>query len=894
MLLYALLLLAYPREIRERFGDGMRYAFERDRDTARSRGPGAHLAFWAVTLIETPWCGVAERLVARPNPYPTRGLTMSKLLTTDWRDAWRSLCATPLVTILAVLSLALGIGASTAMFSILNSLLLKSLPVSEPQRLVLLDGDSWTNPIWEEIRAHEREIAGGAFAWSTERFDLSSSGETDAVDGIYASGAMFDVLGVPAVRGRMFTTADDVRGGGPDGAVAVISYGLWQRRFSAAPDTIGRQLSIDRVPFTIVGIAPRGFFGPDVGRSADIIVPLTTEALVHGKESSLDGRASWWLNIMLRLQPGQTAAEATDRIRALQPQIRRATLPPQYRAEDQPNYLREPFTLVPAASGRSTLRSRYEQPLTAMMFAVALVLLIACANIANLLMARATARRHELGIRLALGASRPRLARQLLAESLMLALAGAAVGLVFAQWGSRTLVAQLTTGANAVYLNLSLDWRVLGFTIGAAIGTAVLFGVAPALAVSRVAPNEALKEQGRGVAGDGRISFRQALVVLQVALSLMLVVTASLFTSTLYAISTRDIGFDRERVLIAAVTVRRAPDERVDTFERLREAAAGVPGVASAAASFTTPTGRAGWNTRIVVPPGSTLGPRERMSWMNAVSADWFRTYGIHLSAGRDFRRSDGAGAPLVAIVNRSFARRFVQGASPVGQRVSEQGPGGHANTYEIIGIVEDAVYRSLRAQMEPTMYLPLGQWDRPAANIAIGIRSEGAPPLGLTRSVAAAMQRVQPDSALTFYSLADQVRASLTQERILAGLSSFFGGLALLLSSLGLYGVTSHFVNRRRTEIGIRMALGADAGQVVRMVLMRIGALVVLGIALGTAASLWASRFVASLLYGFKPWDPLPFAAAALMLILVAAAAGWLPARRASRINPTILLREG
>jgi putative ABC transport system permease protein len=891
MRLLRLLLLLYPADVRHRFGAGMLYALRRDGEAARAKGPGRQLTFWIVTIADSIRFGIAERFESRPRPQQ-EGSGMSSIFTIDWRDARRSLCATPLVTALAVLSLALGIGANTALFTILNSLLLKPLPVSEPERLVLLDGDSWSNPIWEEIRARQEQVADGGFAWSNERFDLSSSGETDRVDGIYASGRMFEILGISAVRGRTFTPADDARGGGREGAVAVISHGFWQRRFAGADDAIGRTLSINRTPFTIIGVAPRGFFGPEVGRTADLMLPLATEALIRGKESTLDARQSWWLNIMLRLRPGQTLAQGAGQLQAIQGQVRSATMTPNPRAQE--GYLREPFTLVPGASGRSTLRSRYEAPLSAMMFVVGLVLFIACANIANLLMARATARRHELGIRLALGASRPRLARQLLAESLMLAIAGAALGLAFAQWGSRTLVAQLTTVSSSVYLDLAFDWRVLGFTMAAAAATVVLFGVAPALAITRVAPNEALKDQARGITGERRFGLRQALVVLQVALSLMLVVTASLFTRSLLSLTTRDAGFDRDPVLIASVEVKRPPEERGDLYERLREAAAGVAGVSGAAASFTTPVSSAGWNTRIVVPPDSPLGPRQRMSWINAVSPGWFGTYGIHVSAGRDFDRTDRTGARRVAVVNLAFARRFLEPGDPVGQRFSEEGPSGKGDTYEVVGVVEDAVYRSLRAPMEPTLYMPIAQWDRPAPGINIGIRSAGGTPLALTRSIAAALGRVDPDAALTFYSLADQVKASLTQDRLLAGLSSFFGGLALLLASLGLYGVTSYSVNQRRTEIGIRMALGADAQSVVRMVLMRVGGLVAIGITIGTAASVWASQFVATLLYGFKPWDPLPFAAAALVLALVAGAAGWLPARRASRINPTILLRDG
>jgi len=594
---------------------------------------------------------------------------------------------------------------------------------------------------------------------------------------------------------------------------------------------------------------------------------------------------------MLRLKRDQTIAQMTERLQGVQDQIRVATIPQRFK-NLQIGYLSDPFVLVPASSGRSTLRTRYERPLKALMAVVGLVLLIACANIANLLLARATARRHELGVRLALGASRLRLSRQLLAESLMLAGAGAGLGLLFARWGSRALVAQLSSIGNSVYLDMPLDWRVLVFTIGVAAATAILFGVAPALSVSGLSPFEALKEQGRGASGERRAWLRQALVVLQVALSLMLVVTASFFARTLFSLTTRDAGFDRAHVLIANVTVNQPRERRMAAFERLRDAAEELPGVSSVAFSYTTPVGRAGWNTRIVVPPDSPLTGRARGSWINAVSPGWFKTYGIGLASGRDFDSRDRMGAPLVAVVNRAFARRFLTDGDPIGQRFSDEGPSGKGDTFEVIGLVEDTVYRSLRADMEPTMFLPTAQWKNPGPSVPLGIRSSGVSPLALTSTVSDALRRADSQASLTFFTLSSQVDASLIQERLLARLSTFFGGLALLLASLGLYGVTSYSVHRRRGEIGIRMALGADAADVVRMVLRRVGVLVALGVAIGTGASVWASRFVTSFLYGFEASDPATFAGAVLVLSLVAAIAGWLPARRASRIDPASELR--
>ena len=883
---YALLLRAYPSSFRDRFGAGMRYAFACDREAARSRGLRDHARFWLLTIVDTIRSGLAERSESQPHPAQEK-TPMRSWFVVDWRDGWRSLRATPAMTVLAVLSLGLGIGANSALFSIYNGLMLRSLPVADATRLVLLT-DEWTNPIWEEIRARQNEIADGAFAWSAERFDLSPSGETDPVDGIFASGRMFEVLGVSAIRGRTFTSADDNRQGGESGPVAVISYRFWQQRFGGADAVLGHTLSVNRKPFTIIGVMPDGFFGPDVGRSADVIVPLGSEAIINGAESALDVRLSWWLHIILRLKPGQTIAQLTGQLRAVQPHIRAETLPERLNHE----YMTEPFTVEPAPAGRSTLRDRYQRPLEALMAVVGLVLLIACANIANLLLARATARRHELGVRLALGASRFRLSRQLLAESLLLAGAGAALGLLFARWGSGALVAQLSSVGNSVFLDMPLDWRVLGFTIAVAVATAISFGMAPALSVSSLSPFEALKEQARRASGERRAGIRQMLVVLQVALSLMLVVTASLFTRTLFSLTTRDLGFDRAPVLLATVAVNQPAERRQDVFDRLREAAAAVPGVASAAISFTTPTGRAGWNTRIVVPPDSPLKGRELASWINAVSPDWFATYGIRLVGGRDFNAADRVGAPRVAIVNRAFARRFLKDGDPVGQYFADQGPSGKQDSFEVVGVVEDSIYRSLRAAMEPTMFVPFAQWSDPRAIVSIGVRSTGAPPLSLTRTLSDALSKADPQASLTFFTLASQVDGALTQERLLARLSTFFGALALLLASLGLYGVTAYSVNRRRGEIGIRMALGANAPAIVRMILGRVGVLVAVGIAIGTAASIWASRFVTSFLYGFEPSDLRTFILAALVLTLVAAAAGWLPARRASRIDPAEVLR--
>jgi putative ABC transport system permease protein len=814
----------------------------------------------------------------------------------DIRDAFRSLVATPVVTAVAVLSLALGIGANTAIFSILDSLILRTLPVQDPEELVIIDRGSWTNPIWEAIRDRQDAFA-SAMAWSSTRFNLAPGGQTEMADGIWASGDFFRVLGTSAMLGRVFTREDDRRGGGPDGPVAVISYNFWQRRFGGAADVIGKPLMVERVTYTIIGVTPPEFFGTEVGRKFDVAIPIGSEPLIRGKESSLDRRSNWWLSIMLRLKPGQSMDAATAALRAMQPQIRDLTMPQDWPEQYKKTYINEGFSLIPAATGSSGLRRRYQQPLTAIMVVVALVLLIACANIANLLLARANARRHELSVRVALGASKFRIARQLLTESLVVSGVGALIGLFFARLGSELLVRQLSSSTNTVFLDMGLDWRILGFTALVAVATAVLFGVAPALRASGVQPNEALKEQGRGVIGE-RFGLGNVLVVVQVALSVVLVVAAGLFVRTFSSLAHVNLGFEHEPILVANVNAQRLqldPPQRPEFFERMRQAALTVPGVAIAAVSAVTPVSGSVWNNAIEIAGAPPSPDRERMTNINVLTPTWFRTMGTRLLAGRDFTDRDVSGAPLVAIVNEAFARKYFAGENPIGRRIiMRSGPSREPQEREVVGYVEDAVYRSLREPVPPTTYLPLPQQTDAPSSMGVSVRAAGGSPALLTKNLASALAGVNKDVAITFRLLSEQVNASLIQERVVAILSGFFGGLALLLAALGLYGVTSYAVSRRRTEIGIRMALGAAPGGVVRMVLRRVALLVGAGVIVGAGVSLWASRFVTTLLYGLQPRDPATLVGAALVLSLIGAVAGWIPARRAARIDPARVLREG
>jgi putative ABC transport system permease protein len=826
---------------------------------------------------------------------------------TDVRLAFRSLRATPIVSIVALLSLALGIGANTAIFSLVNSLILRALPVVEPSRLVIVNDStetagfqSWTFAIWDNIRQRAQAFD-GACAWSTLRFNLANGGEQQPVDGMFVTGGYFATLGVPALIGRTITAADDVRGGGKDGAVAVISYAFWQRHYGGAADALGKPLLVERIPFTVIGVMPPAFFGSDVGRAFDVAVPLGDEPLIRGKETALDRRSNWWLTVMLRLKSGQTIDAANAALRAVQPAIRENAMPQDWLPRLQATFLKEPFTVVPAANGASSLRVRYQRPLLTILVVVALVLLVACANIANLLLARATARRHELSVRLALGAPRWRLARQLLVESLVLSAAGALLGLVFASWGSRALVAQLSTQVNRVVLDLGLDWRVLAFTTAVTIATALLFGTAPAFRAAAAAPIDALKEHGRGAGGERRVTLAGGLVVAQVALSLILVVAAGLFVRTFARLANVRLGFDRDQILVVNVNAMRSRvefGERVRLFLRLSEAVAAVPGVKSAAASVVTPVSNATWSNTVAVPGAPDMPERDRNALFNVVTPGWFQTYGTRIRSGRDIDARDTMGAPRVALVNETFVRRFFPGRNPIGGTIEFPRFSAAVNSPPnvIIGVVEDAVYRNLREPIRPTVYQPLAQFDMsrvPLTGISLSVKAASGAPEALAHAVASALTGVDRDLAFNFRPLADQVNASLIQERLVATLSGFFGGLALLLAALGLYGVTAYAVSRRRAEIGIRLALGAAPAGVVRMVLARVTVLVALGVVVGAGVSIWASTFVSTLLFDLEPRDPVTLTGAVVTLAVVGAIAGWIPAQRASRIEPANVLRD-
>jgi putative ABC transport system permease protein len=821
----------------------------------------------------------------------------------DLRFALRMMGRNPGFTAASVLTLALGIGANTAIFSLMDAVMLRSLPVKDPGELQLLamrsprdDGEPnpiFTNPLWEEIR-NRQDVFASVFAWGGSRLDLSQGGEAQFLRGIYASGDYFNGLGIVPEAGRLLTAADDRRG---CAGAAVLSDAFWRDHYGRSADAVGSSIVLERHSFPIVGVAERGFSGVEVGEHFDVALPLCAEALVRGDHSSLDQRGSWWLHVMGRRKSGVGEALLAEKLRAVSPGVFEGAVPRHWKPEEQKRFLARWLTSLPGGRGVSDLRREYDRPLAMLMGVVALVLMIACANIAGLMLAGGMARRREIAIRMAVGASRSRLVRQLLTECLLLSLCGAALGILLSLWGNALLVSNLSGSRGSVVLDLSPNLRVLAFTGGISILTALLFGALPAFRSTRVSLVSAMKG-GAEAGGEGGTRFRlgRGIVASQVALSLVLLVGAGLFLRTYSNLLWLDAGFDRSNLLLASLDLQRAavsPESREELLREIVEKAAAIPGAVSASRSVLTPVGRMAWNDYLTVDePGAPSGD-DALAYFNFVTPGYFATMGTPLLGGRDFGAGDASGSPRVAIVNETLARKFFHHKSPLGGFFRmEDSPGKLSPPIEVVGVVKDSKYQSLREDFLPTAYYPASQMQDPMFEAVVEIRTAVHPSL-LIPALRETVARANKSIVIEFGTLEQQIDDSLSRDRLLALLSGFFGGLGLLLTAIGLYGVMAYVVSRRSKEIGIRMALGARRDTILRLILKEVCGILAAGLLAGAAVSLGASRLVERMLYGMAARDVTTLLAAAGILSLAGLLAGVAPVRRAAGLDPMRVLRE-
>ncbi len=821
----------------------------------------------------------------------------------DLTSAWRSIRRAPLTSAAIVASLALGIGASASVFSLMNGLVLRPVPVPHPERLVTITSDSarrmgflsglgWNVPMWSRLRDHAGEF-GGETVFHDLHLDLASSGERQIVSGVLTSGSFFDTVGVGAQAGRTYGPADDRRGGGPEGPVAVISDAFWARRWSRSTGAVGSTLRIEDVPFTIVGVTPREFTGIEVGRGFDVAIPLGDEVLFHGSAALTESPRALLLIPIIRLKPQQTIASATATLRRLQDEIIGTGVP---------QFLREPFVLESAGTGADPgprgLRQQYVRTISTVLGISLAILLICCTNVGNLQIGRTAARLQEFAIRRALGASAWQVARMPLAETLLLTGAGGLAGLAAASTGARLVLNRVTETAAGATVTVSPDWRVLLFTTALTAVTAGICGVAPAWRAARSGTTSLLSSRPSSRNLKPRLS--SALVVIQVALSLTLVVMTTLLLSTLYRLTNVPLGFDAARVLLVEAEPDRAhasADNSSLFDERLERAVTSVAGVERVASSFGTPANLGMFRS---IASADDPGGKPILVLFNVVSPGWFATYGTPILRGRDFAVSDAAGAPPVTIVNDALARRFLPGGPAVGRVLEGRTIVGVAgNQLVLSGYNPDGgTARSLRDSAPPAMYVPVtqsGGLDLPprAPIHRFSVRTSDDASL-LPGAVSAAIARADPTARFSVRPLAGDVRTGVGRERLVGSLAALFSGLALALAGLGLFGLTHYSVAIRRPEIGVRLALGAAPRDVARLVAGRTFRLTAMGIGVGLALSLWIAKFVAPLLYDVTPRDPGALAIGTITLAAVAGIATWQPAAGAARSAPADVLREG
>ena len=852
----------------------------------------------------------------------------------DLRYGARMLARTPGLTGVAVLSLALGIGANTALFSVVDAVLLKKLPVREPDRLVLFkslsdakfdtggyngvsDRDesgrtvrtSFPFQTYARLRERQGGVLSDVFAFGGVGLNVNAGGEADVASGQAVTGNYYAALGVEPFAGRVINDEDDRPAAPP---VAVLSHRYWQKRFGADPAAVGRQINLNNVPFTVVGVAPPGFDGTmQVGTSPDVTIPVAWEPQVNTERSRMAGAGVWWLRVMARLKDGATPEQAragmeaafrqsvvehrAARLAQAQGAARQAALRP-LAPEEVPR-----LGADSGAQGEMDTREGYQRPLYMLLGVVGLVLLVACANVANLLLARAAGRQREIAVRLALGASRRRLMRQLLTESVLLAAVGGALGVLLAFWIKDGLMSVGVWGGGRMgALDPRLDLRVLAFTTALSLLTGVLFGLAPAWQATKVDLTPALKESARSSSGVARSWLSKSLVVAQVALSLLLLLGAGLFLRTLVNLRRVEPGFNTRNLLLFGVEPGLVgyKDERLaELYRRLAERLEAVPSVRSVTFSRNALLSRAS-SSRNFYLPGAAAGADGRPAqagevYVHQARENFLEAMGIPLLAGRALSERDDARAPRVAVVNQTFARQFFGGENPVGRRITFDAE--KPDEVEIVGLARDAKYTSLRAETPPTAYLPWLQELRSAGSVFFEVRTAGDPEAAVAE-VRRAVREV--DANLPVNNVKTQIEQAdetLALERLFAKLLSLFGLLAQTLAAVGLYGVLAWSVARRTHEIGVRMALGAARADVLRMVLRQGMTLTLAGVALGLLGAYALARYLESLtgmLYGVEPADPLTFALIALLLTLVALLACHVPARRATKVDPMVALR--
>jgi len=840
----------------------------------------------------------------REEIYDMNSLGFIESVWQDLRYGVRLLQRNPMFAAVAILTMALGTGANIAMFEVANAVWLRTLPVSHPEQLAQVQLDPHKGgragsrtgrysvlsyPEWQQLRDRQHVFSSVA-AWGTAVFNTARGGPMQLAEGVWVSGAFFDTVGVHAFRGRTIDGSDDQRGCGNPGIV--LSYAFWQRRFGGDNHAIGEMLPIDGHPLEIIGVTPPGFTGVEVGRSFDVAVPLCAEPLLNQARDLADRPTDWFLTAIGRLAPGVSIEQADAQLVALSPAIYATTLPAAYDAETRGQYLALTMHAIPAATGVSTLRSDYEQPVWLLLGLTGLVLLIACANVANLMLARAATRVREISVRLAIGASRTRVIRQLVSESLVIAFLGSAVGLLIGRWSTAGLIALIARANAALWLDTTPDWRVFAFASAVAVLACVIFGVTPALRGTAVNPGAAMKTGGRGtIESSSRFGLRSALVIAQVALSLVLVTGALLFGRTLRNLAAQNLGFDPDRLIVASIDlspahVPAAPEAMF--HERLMNRIRAVPGVEAAAEVSVLPISGSGWNERIRVDGQQ----QKQLPMFNSVTPGFFATMRTPLLMGREFAPSDAAGA-RIAIVTQTFVRTYLPTGSPLGRTFEVIGAvGGPLVQYTVIGVAQDFRYSSLRQAFLPIVFVDMDQI--PDSDSAPNVVVRTAMPLAsASDAVSRAIAEIDPMIAMRYRSMPQVIDRALDRERLMATLSVIFGVLAVLIATVGLYGVMSYVVARRRVEIGVRMALGAEGRRVQRMVVGQAARLVIAGLAIGIVLTTLAGRTAAALLFGVQPSDPAAIAVAFLGLSAVALAAAWLPAHRASRLDPTVALRE-